>query len=133
VALVALAAVVQINTARTDARAKQLYDVSFARSASPEALTAARAALVLRPDVVAYRQRVASLEAARLTLAGDLAAARAILIDGLSYTHPTVNAALREQLAAVNSAKFLNDARKAHVLHGREKPGGVLEPEDLLP
>jgi hypothetical protein len=43
------------------------------------------------------------------------------------------NQALREQLHEVNLALIARDSHKAHVLHGREGPGGELCPEDLLP
>jgi hypothetical protein len=81
--------------------------------------------------VLAFRQREASIQATLYTEKGELDAARLLLIEvwGLDRS----NVALRAQLRAVNQALVTRDSRKAHVLHGREKPGGVLEPEDLMP
>jgi hypothetical protein len=94
-------------------------------------LADSRAAVRLRPDVLAFRQREASIQATLYTEKGELDAARLLLIEvwGLDRS----NVALRAQLRAVNQALVTRDSRKAHVLHGREKPGGVLEPEDLMP
>lgn len=91
----------------------------------------ARTAARLQPSVVAYRQQEAALVAQRAFEAGDLDGARQVLIAAWGLDRS--NTALREQLRAVNLALVARDSRKAHVLHGREKPGGVLEPEDLLP
>lgn len=95
-------------------------------------LAHARASADIRPDVVRYRQTLASLEASQLAGAGELGAARSVLIGALSLSTPQ-QLRLRAQLAEVNTRIFLRDARKAHVLHAREKPGGVLLPEDLIP
>ncbi len=130
--LLLLAAGLQLQAARVATRAQQLYVASGATSRPLSArLVDARSAAELRPDVVAYYQRAASLQAKRYADAGALKRARALLI--LAWGRDRSAVYLRRQLREVNMAIFANDSRKAHVLHGREKPGGVLEPGDLLP
>ena len=80
---------------------------------------------------VAYRQQEASSEAATLVAAGELEEAKAVLVEAWDLDRD--NTELREQIREVNQAMIARDSRKAHVLHGREGPGGELEPEDLLP
>jgi hypothetical protein len=85
----------------------------------------------LRPDIVAYRQRADSLQAARYAEIGALDEARALLIEAWGRDRSAMY--LREHLREVNALIWARDSRKAHILHGREKPGRVLEPDDLLP
>ena len=127
-----LAAGLQLQAARVSTRAQQLY-VAAGLSSRPlyERLVDANSAADLRPDVLAYYQRAASLQARRYAEAGALERARALLI--LAWGRDRSAVYLREQLREVNMAIFAIDSRKAHVLHGREKPGGVLEPGDLMP
>lgn len=132
VALVAGAAGMQVASVRVAREAQLGYEASRRESAPwNERLAGARTAAALRPDVVAYRQQAASLQAERYTEIGALDKARAMLVEawGLDRT----NDALRAQLREVNGLITVRDSRKAHVLHGREKSGGVLEPDDLMP
>ncbi len=131
-ALLLAAAAVQIQAARVAVAARQLHTAAGVESrAWDERLRDARQASELRPDVVAYWQRAASLQAARYVEIGALEKARALLIDAWERDRSAVY--LREQLREVNGLILANDSRKAHVLHGREGPGGALDPDDLMP
>jgi len=96
------------------------------------ALARSRAASRIRPDSATMRQRMLVLVAATYERADRLAAARATLIDALTLSSPP-DQQVRSHLARVNQAIMAQSTWKAHVLHQREKPGGVLYPEDLLP
>lgn len=132
VAIVALALGLQLQTARIVGAAQRLY-VAAGVASRPWAdrISDARSAAALRPEVIAYRQRAASLQAQRYAEIGALDKARALLIEAWAWDRSAMY--LREQLREVNSLIWARDSRKAHVLHGREKPGGVLEPDDLMP
>lgn len=131
VVVVALGA--QVSAERADvAKARALYETAGASNRPLEArIDDARAAVALQPQVIAYRQRAASLEAERAVQVGALDDAREILIAAWTLDRSAMY--LREQLREVNGLIFARDSRKAHVLHGREGPGGVLDPEDLMP
>lgn len=130
--LVSAAALVQARATRTAVDATAAYArAGDATLALPARLESARRAAELRPDELAFRERAVSLEARTLTYAGDLDQARDLVFDAW-YTDRG-NGELRAQLAQIDALIQTRDARKAHVLHGREKPGGVLEPDDLMP
>lgn len=132
VAVAAAIITVEVRAAQTAALAQRLFVAAGNTKRPVEArLQDARAAARLRPDVVAYYQRAASLQATRYVELGELQSARELLIDAWGRDRSAMY--LREQLREVNNLIFAIDSRKAHVLHGREGPGGVLEPEDLMP
>jgi len=132
VSLVVLAGALQVRTARVVGQAQTLYTAAGVASRPwAQRLNDARMAAELRPDVIAYRQRAASIQAARYAEIGALDKARALLIEAWALDRSAMY--LREQLREVNALIWARDSRKAHVLHGREKPGGVLEPDDLMP
>jgi hypothetical protein len=132
VVIVVVALGLQLNTARLVSKAQRLYAAAGVVSRPwADRLSDARAAAALRPEVTAYRQRAASLQAARYVEIGALDKARTLLIEAWGWDRSAMY--LREQLRDVNSLIWARDSRKAHILHGREKPGGVLEPDDLMP
>lgn len=77
------------------------------------------------------RQNSASTRAETLFEAGELEAAKEVLVEAWALDRD--NTELREQMREINEAMVVRDSRKAHVLHGREGPGGELAPEDLMP
>jgi len=130
--LIAAVAIAQVRSAAVAREALVLHRKAGETSRPwSDRLSEARAAARLRPDVIAYRQRAASIHAARLTEVGALDKARLILIE--AWGADRTNVQLRAQLQEVNRLITARDSRKAHILHGREKPGGVLEPGDLMP
>lgn len=133
-ALIVVAALgLQLRAEHDDAaRARALYTSAGKADRPLEArIDDAVAAVSLQPRNIAYRQRAASLEAKRAVQVGALDDARELLIEAWALDRSAMY--LREQLREVNGMIFARDSRKAHVLHGREGPGGVLEPEDLMP
>jgi len=132
VALLVLALGLQMQAAGVARQAQRLYVAAGVTSRPWQSrLGDARTAAALRPDVIAYAQRAASIQAARYAEIGALDKARALLIYAWGLDRTAMP--LREQLREVNGLIYSRDSRKAHMLHGREKPGGVLEPDDLMP
>lgn len=123
---------VQARSLRVAQEAERLHRAAIVSSRPwNERVQDARSAVALRPDVIAYRQRAASIQASRYVEVGALDQARETLIEAWALNRSATY--LRRQLTEVNSLILARDSRKAHLLHGREKPGGVLEPDDLLP
>ncbi len=133
IALVIAAGLVQVRAAQVSTAARRAYERAVAPAPLTARIAAARTATQLRPDVVQYRTTLARLRARNYTRIGALEKARATLIAARSGADTPANRALRAQLREVNRLILTRDSRKAHVLHGREKPGGVLEPDDLMP
>jgi len=132
VCLVVVAVSVQANAQSVAREALELHVAAGDDTRSwQERLTDARAAVELRPDILAFRKREASIQAARYVEIGALDKARLLLIHVWGFDR--TDSELRSQLRSVNRAITARDSRKAHILHGREKPGGVLEPDDLMP
>lgn len=133
--LVALIAVILVLQGVAWAIAFQSVSLSTgaadASRPAPERLEDAQTASELRPDVLAYKQQAASLEASALVEAGELEAAKQVLVEVWGYDRD--NTELREQIREINDAMTARDNPKAHVLHQREGPMGELEPEDLMP
>lgn len=129
--LAASAIAIQVGAWRVASTASEQYAVAGSSAPLSSRLVAARRAASLRPEVIAYGQRLASVQAEVWVANGRLDEARVMLIE--QWGRDRSNTELRAQLKEVNEARFTRDSRKAHVLHGREKPGGVLLPEDLLP
>jgi hypothetical protein len=126
-ALIALAAIgVMVHLS-----AVSLHDV--ARDSSrpfPIRAGAAERAVALEPWNDGFALTAAIVEAQGLLGQGKVDEAYFLLLRYSRTVHG--DALYRETYQAAVAEKWVLDARKAHVQHGREKKGGVLEPEDVL-
>lgn len=111
----------QVSYARADDRTLSLR----------ERIVAARDAAELKPSRIDYAERLAILSAEDMIATGRLDDAKRRLLG--AYLADREDATLAGKLRQVNLALIARDARKAHQLHAKEGPGGILPPGVRMP